>query len=48
MPGYRPKVLFEGKPYFFDEEKRTWCDDKGKEVAPPLSFKLQGRFTDLR
>lgn len=48
MPGFRPKVMYEGKTYFFDSDARKWCDEGGKEVAPQLSFKLQGRFSDLR
>ena len=48
MPGYRPKVQFEGKTFFFDSEARKWFDENGKEVAPQLAFKLQGKFSDMR
>ena len=48
MPGFRPRVQFEGKMFYFDSEARKWFDEGGKEVPPQLAFKLQGRFSDLR
>ncbi len=48
MSGFRPKVQYEGKTFFFDNDQRKWFDEAGKEVPPQLSFKLQGRFSDMR
>ena len=48
MARYRPKVMHEGKAYFFDEERKAWFDEGGKEVDPKLSFRLQGKFAELR